>query len=137
MARRYDGAYETTKDGVYSVELRPRLGAPTYAYGVFGYQNARVGTLNGASLEKFMDKYERTRYKEHYQPYVRAVNTRGIGGDLDKKIADRNSDPKELNKVFDQTMKRLDTFYRHSLTRDYGSEWYYENQPTGGSSSNS
>lgn len=126
---------KVNKDGVYSVRLVPwNRDAPTYVYGVFGKREANVGNyVTGNAVQKIAKAFNGSRYNQHYRMEVKAVNTQRIGG---KTIADvAKANDKDLRNIYNSAMKQLSTFYQHSPTTDYGSEWQY--QPKGGTSSNS
>lgn len=126
---------KANKDGVYEVRLVPwNREAPTYTYGVFGKTDARVGNyVTGSAVNKIAKAFNGSKYNEHYRMDVKPVNTRGIGGNTIAEVA-KDNDTK-LKSLYDSAMKQLNSFYQHSLERDYGAEWNY--QPKGGTSSNS
>ena len=135
---RYDRMMERIDPNqIYTVSFDPRNPrAPTYAHAAFGKRSARVGNyLTGDSVRRIAKQYGDSRYDQHYGLTVERVNTGGIGMDRIREIANANS--KNLGKLYDQAMRDIGDMYKNSLDGDYGSEWYYENQPKGGFSGNS
>ena len=114
---------------IYGIRYEPLSGAPTYVYGIYGETSARQNFVYGKDVLRLGEMLAKEKYSQHY-----IIDYHNGGDDAQaRRLADENS--KKVGALHEKAMEKLNTFYRHSLTQDYGSEWDY--QPKGGTTSNS
>ena len=118
---------------IYNIKYQPLSGAPTYVYGIFGRTTANQNYVYGKDVLKLGEKLANEKYSQHYIIDYSEERSVGRFAEQSRQLADENS--KKVGQLHDRAMKELNSFYRNSLTRDYGSEWDY--QPKGGTTSNS